>query len=167
VIGDAAELEVVTGAGIAEAPSVVLTTNDDATNIFLALYCRRLNPKARIVSRINDEWNLEAVHRAGVDFALSHSSLATKSVLSILQGSDLVVFGEGFDLFVEAVPAALAGKTLAESGIGARTGMNVIALHLGGESITNPRASTELAAGAELVMLGTLAQHKRFGEVYA
>ncbi|MBW2386137.1 MAG: NAD-binding protein [Deltaproteobacteria bacterium] len=162
VVGDAAELEVVTGAGIAEAPSVVLTTNDDATNIFLALYCRRLNPEARIVSRINEEWNLEAIHRAGADFALSHSSLAAKSVLSILQGINLVVFGEGADLFVEPVPLDLAGKTLAESGIGATTGLNVIAVHAGGESITNPSASTELASGAELVMLGTVSQHQEF-----
>ena len=164
VVGDAAELEVVTGAGIAEAPSVVLTTNDDATNIFLALYCRRLNPDARIVSRINEEWNLEAIHRAGVDFALSHGSLAAKSVLSILQGSDLVVFGEGADLFVERVPPTLEGKTLSESGIGAETGLNVIAVHAAGPSITNPPPSTELACGAELVMLGTVAQHQLFTE---
>ncbi len=166
VIGDAAELAVVTQAGLAEAPSVVLTTNDDATNIFLALYCRRLNPECRIVSRINDEWNLEAIHRAGVDFALSHGSVAAKSVLSILQGSDLVLFGEGADLFVEPVPAAIAGKTLAESGIGARTGLNVIAVNSGGESVTNPTADTELAAGAEIVMLGTLAQHQVFAEQF-
>jgi voltage-gated potassium channel len=166
VVGDAAELEVVTGAGLAEAPSVVLTTNDDATNIFLALYCRRLNPEARIVSRINDEWNLEAIHRAGADFALSHGSLAAKSILSILQGGDLVVFGEGADLFVEPVPARLAGRTLAKSGIGASTGLNVIAVHTGGESVTNPPAQTELAAGAELVMLGTVAQHQEFIEKF-
>ncbi len=162
VVGDAAELEVVTSAGIADTPSVVLTTNDDATNIFLALYCRRLNPETRIVSRINEEWNLEAIHRAGVDFALSHGLLAARSVLSILQGSDLVVFGEGADLFVELVPPTLAGKTLAESRIGAKTGLNVIAVRAGGVSTTNPSASTELVRGAELMMLGSVAQHRRF-----
>ena len=47
VVGEAAELEVVTSAGIADTPSVGLTTSDDATNIFLALYCRRLNPEPR------------------------------------------------------------------------------------------------------------------------
>ncbi len=167
VVGNAAELSVVTGAGIADAPSVVLTTNDDATNIFLALYCRKLNPEARIVSRINEEFNLEAVHRAGVDFALSHGSLAAKSVLSALQGSDLVVFGEGADLFVEPVPKSLAGKTLADSGIGAKTGMNVIAVYVDGASITNPSASTELAPGSELVMLGTVDQHRSFSKKYA
>jgi len=167
VIGDAAELEVLMDAGIESSPSIVLTTNDDATNLFLALYCRRLNPEARIVSRINQDYNLEAVHRAGVDFALSHGSLAAKSVLSILQGSDLVVLGEGADLFVEPVPASLAGKSLAQSGIGASTGLNVVAVQVDGTSITNPPAGTELPAGAELVMLGTASQHQSFNDHFS
>jgi Trk K+ transport system NAD-binding subunit len=166
VVGDAADLDVVTSAGLPDAPSVVLTTNDDATNIFLAVYCRRLNPNARIVSRVTEEWNLEAIHRAGADFALSHSSLAAKSVLSAVQSSDLVVLGEGADLFVEAVPSALAGKTLADSGIGARTGLNVIAIRAEGASVTSPPADTELSAEAELVMLGTVAQHQTFAKIF-
>jgi voltage-gated potassium channel len=166
VIGDAADLDVVTRAGLPDAPSVVLTTNDDATNIFLAVYCRRLNPQARIVSRITEEWNLEAIHRAGADFALSHGSLAAKSVLSRVQANELVVLGEGADLFVETVPEALENRTLADSGIGAQTGLNVIALRANGTSITNPPASTKLAKEAELVMLGTIAQHQEFVKVF-
>jgi len=162
VVGDAADLDVVTRAGLREAPSVVLTTNDDATNIFLAIYCRRLNPTARIVSRITEEWNLEAIHRAGADFALSHGSLASKSVLSTVQSSDLMVLGEGADLFLETTPAELEGKTLADSGIGAETGLNVIAVRADGVSTTNPPASTLLEPGAELVMLGTVSAHQTF-----
>jgi Trk K+ transport system NAD-binding subunit len=167
VVGDAADIEVVTSAGLPDAPSVVLTTNDDATNIFLAVYCRRLNPDARIVSRVTEEWNLEAIHRAGADFALSHSSLAAKHVLSEVQSSELVVLGEGADLFVEVVPPGLAGKTLAESGIGAQTGLNVIAVRRDGASLTNPPADTELAHGADLVMLGTVSQHRSFLKQFA
>lgn len=164
VVGEAADLSVVTSAGLNDAPSVVLTTNDDATNIFLAVYCRRLNPDARIVSRITEEWNLEAIHRAGADFALSHGSLAAKSVLSAARGSERIVLGEGADLFVERVPPTLEGKTLAESGIGAHTGLNVIALRSDGTSTSNPPADTELARNAELVMLGTPSQHQEFVE---
>lgn len=166
-MGDAADLDVVMRAGLRGAPSVVLTTNDDATNIFLTVYCRRLNPDARILSRITEEWNLEAIYRAGADFALSHGSLAAKSVLSAARASELVVLGEGADLFVEAVPRALVGRTLAESGIGARTGLNVIAIRVDGTSITNPAADTRLAGGAELVMLGTVAQHRSFVKDFA
>ena len=59
---------------------------------------------------------------------------------------------------MERVPGAIEGKTLAESGIGARTGLNVIAVRIDGESVTNPSADAELLRGAELVMLGTVGQ---------
>jgi Trk K+ transport system NAD-binding subunit len=167
VIGDAANLQVVMEAGIAKAPSVVLTTNDDATNIFLALYCRKLNPETHIVSRITEDWNLEAIHRAGANFALGHGALAVKSLISLVQGRELVILGEGVELFVERVPPALAGKRLGESGIGARTGLNVIALRHAGVSRTNPSASTELPGEAELVMLGTPEQRQHFAQLFA
>jgi Trk K+ transport system NAD-binding subunit len=162
VIGDAANLQTVLSAGVADAPSVLLTTSDDAVNIFLAVYCRKLNPDAHIVSRITNEWNLEAIHRAGANFALSHTSLAIKSLLALIRGSDLVVMGEGAELFVESVPDALAGKPLGESQIGAETGLNVIAIREGGHSSTNPPAATELPKDGELVMLGTAEQHQRY-----
>jgi voltage-gated potassium channel len=162
VIGDAANLQTVKAAGIDEAPSVVLTTNDDATNIFLTLYCRRLSSDAHIVSRITHDWNLEAIHRAGADFALSRGSLAIQTLMSMILGRDLIVVGEGTELFVEATPDHLVGKPLAASEIGARTGLNVIGIRAGGELISNPVASTELTEGGELVMLGTAEQLQRF-----
>ncbi len=162
VIGDAANLHTVKKAGIDEAPSVVLTTNDDATNIFLTVYCRRLSQDANIVSRISHDWNLEAIHRAGADFALSRASLAIQTLVSMILGRELIVVGEGTELFVESIPDHLVGKPLAASEIGARTGLNVIGMRIGGRLVANPSGDTELVAGAELVMLGTAEQRGRF-----
>jgi voltage-gated potassium channel len=64
-VGDAADRHVLERAGILDARSVLLTTNDDAMNVYLAVYCRRLNANLRIVSRITHERNFEAIHRAG------------------------------------------------------------------------------------------------------
>jgi Trk K+ transport system NAD-binding subunit len=166
-IGDAANLDVMMTAGLQQAPSVVISGNDDATNIFLAVYCRRLNPDVRIVSRIGAERNLEAIHRAGADAVLSYSTLAVQSVLSIVQGTDTVILGEGVDVFVEPVPPSLVGKTLAESGIGADTGLNVIAVQNADKVLANPSASTRLASDGELVMLGAPEQHHLFRDRFA
>ena len=73
--GDAADRRALEQAGIHSVSSVLLTTNDDAMNIYLAVYCRRLNPSLRIVSRITHERNVEAIHRAGADFVLSYTTL--------------------------------------------------------------------------------------------
>jgi Trk K+ transport system NAD-binding subunit len=166
-IGDAADLRVVTAAGIENAPSVVLTTNSEATNSYLSVYCRRLNPDAHIVSRITHERNLEAIHRAGADFVLSYSSLGVRLVLSLLLGRELVMLGEGVDLFVVDVPGALHGKTLAMSGIGAKTGLNVIAIQSNGGILGNPGGATALDGDSQLIALGTSAQRREFERVFA
>ncbi len=161
-IGDAAELELLMSAGLADAPSVLLTTNDDAMNIYLSVYCRRLNPELRVISRITHERNIEAIHRAGADFALSYSSLGAESVMSLLQSRETVILGEGFDLFYIPVPAALAGKPLAESHIRAKTGLNVLALRLPGGKVVPATASMLLEKDCELVMLGSEPQRHEF-----
>lgn len=165
--GDAADYELLARAGIREAPAVVLTTHDDAMNIYLASYCRRLNPELRIVSRLTHERNVEAVHRAGADFALSYTALGVAAVLAELDQRELYVLGGELDLFTVTVPRKLIGKTLAESGIGAKTGLLVLAVQHHGEVITNPPADTPLHADAELVMIGGVAQRQEFDRQFA
>ncbi len=165
-IGDAADLQVLLRAGIKQAPSVVLTTNSDATNIYLAVYCRRLNPDLRIVSRITHERNLEAIHRAGADFVLSDTSLAVKKLVAMIQERELFVLGEEVDLFILTVPEALVGQTLAECAIGAKTGLNVIAIQQGDSFVTSPGPNARLPAGCELVLIGTPHQREHFHRIF-
>ena len=165
--GDAADYEILRDAGILEAPSVVLTTNDDAVNVYLASYCRKLNPKLRIVSRITHERNLEAIHRAGADFVLSYASLGAEAVFSIVQGRKLIVLGEGVNLFSLPLPPTLHGKSLAETGIGARTGLTVIALERDGHVVTHLPPTTVLTRDAHLLMMGDAHQRRDFVEIYS
>jgi Trk K+ transport system NAD-binding subunit len=166
VAGDAADRRVLDRAGIDEASSVLLTTNDDAMNIYLAVYCRRLNPALRIVSRITHERNVEAIHRAGADFVLSYTTLGVEAVFSLLRGYQLVVLGEGVELFSIPVPKPLAGRSLVESGIGSGTGMSVVALERGADLVTQLTAETVLTEGAMLLLLGSLEQRKKFAELF-
>ena len=77
-LGDAADRRVLDEAGIAETPCILLTTHDDAMNVYLTVYCRRLNPNARILTRVTHERNVEAIQRAGADFVLSYASLGCR-----------------------------------------------------------------------------------------
>ena len=165
-IGDAADLDLLMSAGLADAPSVLLTTNDDAMNIYLAVYCRRLNPELRVISRITHERNIEAIHRAGADFVLSYPSLGAEGVMSLLQSRESVILGEGFDLFYIPIPASLVGQILATSQIRARTGLNVLALRLPGGEVVPATASMALESGCELVMLGSEPQRRDFTEEF-
>ena len=131
-------------------------------NIYLAVYCRRLNPELRVISRITHERNIEAIHRAGADFVLSYASLGAEAVMSLLQRRESVILGEGFDLFYVHVPASLAGQTLTNSHIRARTGLNVLALRQPGGVVVTATASTVLEPDCELVMLGNETQRLDF-----
>jgi Trk K+ transport system NAD-binding subunit len=146
---------------------VLLSTNDDATNIYLAVYLRRLDSDARIVSRITHERNLESIHRAGADLVLSYGSLAVESITAVLQDRELVLLGEGIEFYTLPLSSALAGKTLADSEVGARTGLNVIAIDDGDGTVeSNPPAGRKLAAGEHLLLVGSGEQRDLFVRVF-
>jgi Trk K+ transport system NAD-binding subunit len=165
-IGDAADRDVLMKGGLSDASLVILSTNSDAVNIYLSIYCRRLNPDIRIVSRITHERNLEAIHRAGADFVLSYAPLGAESVVSLVQGRDPVVIGEGVELFNVRVPTKISGQTLAESRIGEDTGLVVLAIRTEDETDANPQPATPLPRGARLSVLGTLEQFRKFKEKF-
>jgi Trk K+ transport system NAD-binding subunit len=166
-VGNAIERELLTAAGIDSAPSAIITTHDDAINIYLTAYFRRLNPDLRIISRISHDRNLEAIHRAGADHVLSSEAFAVKSLFALLEGREVVILAEDVDLFVIPAPTGVVNTTLAASEIGARTGMSVIAVRAGESVTTNPTAQTIVDPGAELVMLGTPEQRREFERLYA
>ncbi|NNE76019.1 MAG: potassium transporter TrkA [Pricia sp.] len=165
-IGTASDYDLLKEAGIHETPSVLLSTNDDTMNIYLASYCRQLNNNVRIVSRISDARNIDIIHRAGADFVLGYATLGSVAVLSIAKGEKLSVLGEGVTLFITPIPDSLVGKTLAESGIGAKTGLSVIALNKNQNVITKLTAKTELASGSEIVMIGNDEMKQEFNKVF-
>jgi Trk K+ transport system NAD-binding subunit len=166
LLGDAADRRVLDDAGIAEAPTILLTTHDDAMNVYLTVYCRRLNPEARVLTRVTHERNVEAMQRAGADFVLSYASFGVQTVFSIVQGRELVMLGEGVDLFYLPLPPSLADKTLADAEIGARTGLSVIGVQKDGQIVTNPPREQRLVKGSMLIALGSAEQIERFGTVY-
>jgi len=166
VIGNAADRATLLRAGIDDVSAIALTTNDDAQNIHLTVYFRRLRPDLGIVSRITRERNLEAIYRAGADFVLSYASLGCEFINAYLMKREPIMVGEGADFFSVRVPPKLAGKSLAQSGIGANTGLVVIAIEEDGKTHTNPPASTELRSSARLLMLGTNDQRERFNTAY-
>ncbi len=168
IVGDAADRSVMDAVGIEEAPSIVLSTNHDATNIFLASYSRRLSPETHIVSRITHDRNIVAMHRAGADQILSYTSLAVESIMAVLHERPPVFLGLGARFHELPCPDALAGQTLSEARVGARTGMTVIGVESAeGELEADPGADTVLPRGGRLLVIASEEQITRFAELSA
>lgn len=161
-IGNAADRQTLETGGLKEASLVILSTNSDAINIYLAVYCRRLRPDMRIVSRVTHERNLEAIHRAGADFVLSYAPIGAEYVLSLIERRDPVILGENIELFIIDTPEKLVGQTLAESRIGALTGLIVLAVEKEDETklATDPNLRPE--PGSRLHLLGNKDQLAEF-----
>ena len=160
--GDAADRDLIMEAGLSNTPAVVLSGSDDAMNIYLTVYCRRLNPEVLILSRITHPRNLEAIYRAGADFALSYTSQGVEDIFAQLHARELLFIGEGVELFVVPAPASLMGRNLGGCNVSERTGLTIVGVQQNGVVVTNPPGSTSLQKGTELIMLGSTEQRQAF-----
>lgn len=166
IIGNAAERAVLEKGGLNEVSLVILSTNQDAVNIYLSIYCRKLNPNLRIVSRITHSRNREAIHRAGADFVLNYAPLGAETIMSIVLEREPVIFGEGVEFFRVKLPKSLFGKTLGEAKIGKLTGLVVIGVQTAGKTQINLSADYALQMNDLLDILGTSDQLGKFKEIY-
>jgi Trk K+ transport system NAD-binding subunit len=166
VLGNAADINTLSKAGIQEAPSVIITTHDDPMNIYLTIYCRRLQPDIQIISRANLDINISKLHKAGADLVMSHASMGANIIINLLKPDEVLMFEEGLNIFRATVNASLAGKSLIENQIRKETGCSVIAINTKGELKINPDPSILLGKNDEMILIGTAEAEKCFFENY-
>lgn len=169
IIGSAADLQILEEAGIREAPTAIVTTSDDATNIYLTIYCRRLRPDMQVISRSNLERNVSTLHRAGADFVMSYAAMGANAVFNVLQQDDIVMIAEGLDVFRCPIPPQLAGRTLQEARVREKTGCSVVAIEQNGTTTMNPAADVPLPVDpkAELIVIGNTVGERVFMSQFA
>lgn len=161
LIGDASDAGFLQQAGIREAASLIITSHDDDTNIYLTILARRLCPDLQILTRCTFERNVATLHRAGADLVLSYGSMGANSILNFLRGRETLLMAEGLNIFTVAIPRSIAGKTIAESGVRTRTGCTIIAVESAGHREINPSSGYRLPDEGELVLIGSLEAEER------
>jgi Trk K+ transport system NAD-binding subunit len=166
VLGDAADRDALMHAGIETADSVLVTMRDDAVNIYLTLYCRRLRPDVLILSRSTHERNATTLHRVGADYVFSSTSMAASAILNMLGRRRRLFLAEGLDVFTTPVPSALVGRTLANSHIRQDTGCNVLAVLGDRQTIGHLDISTPFPPHGELILIGEREAEERFFQRY-
>ena len=166
VLGSAARLEVLEEAKISEASTVIITTGQDDTNIYLTIYCRKLCPETQIISRANSERNVGTLHRAGADFVASYASMGANIIFNLLKHSDILMVAEGLNVFRIELPPSLENKSLVESEIRGRTGCSVISIQreVDGRNVhlVHFEPSEVLQKGDELVLIGDIESEEAF-----
>ena len=160
--GDASDHEVLLKAGIANAPTVLVTTHNDDLNIYLTLYCHKLRPDVQLISRATLDKNISSLYKAGASLVMSQASITASTIVNLLQPEQVFMLTEGLSVFRQSVGSCLAGKNLIQSGIRVETGCNVVAVKYGDTMNIPPDPARPLASGDELVLIGTEQEEERF-----
>ncbi len=167
IVGDASDIDTLEEAGIRTCPSVIITTHDDDTNIYLTLYCRRLRPEVQIISRANLDRNIGILHAAGADLVLSLASMMTSSIINLLAPGKVFMLNEGLKIFRCKVGKKLQGQSLIDSGIRGLTGCNVVALQdKDGNMHVNPHPDHIFCKKEEMYLIGDSSAEEAFNIAY-
>jgi Trk K+ transport system NAD-binding subunit len=166
VVGDAADIRTLQRAWIEKAPAALITTHDDATNIYLTKYLRSLRPDMQILSRANLDRNVSTLHRAGADFVMSYASLGADAIYNFLKNEDTSMLAEGLNVFRLKAPEPLVGKNLADSRVREVTDCSIVAIKDDGVITINPDPQMPIRKGAELILIGTEEGERKFIQTF-
>ncbi len=155
LLGDAADIDVLHKAGIEEARTVLITTRNDAINIYLAFYCRKLRPQVEIISRALKTRSVSRLYRAGADLVMSAASLGANAILQELRPNEFSMFTEGVSISSRKIPPSMVGKTLTEALLEKHQGYTVLALQREQEQIIEPPPATELCQDDRVILIGS------------
>ncbi|ACV47097.1 MULTISPECIES: potassium channel family protein [Halomicrobium] len=166
VVGDATEPDELRAAGIADARTVVLALSDDTDTEFATLVVGDLNPDVEIIARAEQTENVQKMYRAGADYVLSLATISGRMLASTILADEQVI---SMDEQVEIVRTAadkLAGQTLGQARVRARTGCTVVAVERNGDVITDVGPDVHVAEGDDLVVAGTDDSVDRFRAIF-
>jgi len=162
IAGNATDRTVLERAGIMQAPTVLITTHDDDTNIFLTILCRSLRPDIQIISRVTSDRNVNTIDRAGADCVLSYASLGANAISNHLRHTNVLMLTEGLNLIRVKIPPELVGRTLRDANVRAQTGCLVVAIDTPAGTQALPPPDQPLPGDGDLLLVGDEDAEARF-----
>ena len=175
--GDATEDSVLQRVHVQRARGLIVTTANDATNMYIVLSARVLNPTLHIVSRAVDEASVSKLIRAGANRAISPYAIGGHRLAHLILSPAVVDFFETAlrrgnealnieDMEVTA-NSAMVGKTLDDFEIRQSTGVTILAILRDGTPMVNPPGHLSLQSSDHLLALGTREQLARLERLVA
>jgi voltage-gated potassium channel len=162
--GDATKEETLHQARIEHALGLVAAATTDATNLYVVLTARTLNPKLRIIARASEEDSAKHLRTAGADSVVSPYHFAGQRIAytflrpNVINFLDSAIVNLGMDLeideFVVSGGSRLAGQALGTSGIRQQSGVIILAIKRGGVMQFNPEPEDRIEAGDFLIAMG-------------
>ncbi|MCU4799533.1 NAD-binding protein [Halobacteria archaeon HArc-gm2] len=153
VVGDVTDADTLRAAGIDSASTVILTLSDDTLAVFATLVVRELSENVEVIARANERENVTKLYRAGADYVLALSTVSGRMLASTILNEDVISFDQQVEV-VRVEAGRLAGQSLEESDIRARTSCTVIAVERDDEVLTDLPPSFTFQAGDSVIVAG-------------
>ena len=169
IYGDASEDRVLKNAMIDDAASIILASRNDSENTFVAIAARQLNPKIKIVSRVDSSETVHIYKNVDVDVVIDPQEITLKTLVkNALAPYAADLFDEislfnnvNMGQFQVSKDSKIAGKSLKDSNLRTETGASVVAILKGDEMHPNPPTETIIHENDVLLFLGTSKQLQR------
>jgi len=136
VVGNVLDPTLLENAGVQDAQAVVLALNEDATTLFATVILKDLAPNVPVIARVNSPENVERIHGAGAEFALSISQVTGQILARKLLGKQAVSLDHALKVSMVSSPGLVGGRP-ADLRIRERTGCSVVAVERGEELLVH------------------------------
>ena len=164
LIGDATQEQTLREAQIEHARGLVAATTTDATNLYIVLTARDLNPNLHIIARASEEMAEKHLLKAGADSVVSPYAFAGQRIAQSFLRPHVVSFLDtatthlGIDLEIGEVPisalSVFAGQTIESSRIRQDRGVIILAIKRAAGMHFNPAPADRIEAGDFLIAMG-------------
>ena len=168
VTGDATQEQTLRQAQIERARGLIAATTTDATNLYIVLTARGLNPHLKIIARASESAAEKHLLTAGADSVVSPYSFAGQRIAQSLLRPNVVSFLDtatthlGMDLEIGEIlvtgKSVFAGKTIESSRIRQERGVIVLAIKRRDSMRFNPPPDERIEADDCLIAMGEPAQ---------
>lgn len=171
ISGDATDDDILQSAGLQTASGLIVTTGDDANNLYIVLSARVLRSDLYIVSRAIDDSSIPKLIRAGANRAISPYAIGGRRLAHLILSPTVVDFfdtvikrGEE-SLNLEGIKvnerAEVVGQSIASLRLRETSGASVLVVLRANKVLPNPDPELILRAGDQLLALGTVDQLDR------
>lgn len=164
LVGDATQEQTLRQVHIERARGLVAATTTDATNLYIILTARSLNPQLRIIARASEEDAEKHLLKAGADSVVSPYHFAGQRIAQSFLRPHVVSFLDtatthlGMDLEIGEIlvgpTSEFAGKTVGSSRLRQERGVIILAIKRGQGMRFNPSPEDVIESGDCLIAMG-------------
>ncbi|MEE8403432.1 MAG: NAD-binding protein [Candidatus Hydrothermarchaeaceae archaeon] len=166
VNGDPGEERVLKKAMIEDARSIILASTSDSENTFIAIAARELNPRIKIIARVNSSETVPIYKSVDIDIIIDPLEVTLKTLVKNALSPYAADLLDEISLFKDvnlgqfqvSKDSVIYGKRISDTEFREKTGASIVAVLEGDEMYPNPSMDRVIQKNDVLLVLGTLEQ---------